>query len=129
MKGKSMSTKLRVELHEDYADSLTHSLYVHTRTRVPGYLHEELGEMDLLGSRTNEVLVGYKGVIYIAEYEDFHPYDPFGISFNSCRLIIREFPETINVLMVEDYDRSVITKAAKIIAGRYLDDHPELLYK
>lgn len=125
-----MAIKPRLEIHGDYIDSLTYSLHVHNETRVPMYLQEDLREMNSLGPITNKVLVGYKGIIYMAEYEDSYSYCSFGTSFNPCRLIIRELPESVDsTCIVQGYDRSVIPTAAKIIAGRYLDDHPELLYK
>jgi hypothetical protein len=121
-----MPTKPRLEIHGDFIDFLPHSLYVHAETRVPRYLQEELGEMDSLGPITKKVLVGYKGRIYMVEYEEIGVH----IHTNACRLIIKELPESVNsTCIVQGYDRSVIPTAAKIIADRYLDDHPELLYK
>ena len=118
-----MPTEPRIELYGDYIDSLTYSLYVHTETHVPMYLQEELGEMNCLGPITKRALVGYKGRIYMVEYEEIG-------GLGACRLIIKELPASIDsTCIVQGYDRSVIPTAAKIIAGRYLDDHPELLYK
>lgn len=119
-----MPTEPRIELYGDYIDSLTYSLSVYTETHVPRYLQEELGEMNSLGPITEKVLVGYKGRIYMVEYEEI------GVHIGACRLIIKELPASIDsTCIVQGYDRSVIPTAAKIIAGRYLDDHPELLYK
>ena len=119
-----MPTKPRLEIHGDFIDFLPHSLYVHAETRVPRYLQEELGEMNCLGHITKKVLVGYKGRIYMVEYEEI------GMCTSACRLIIKELPESMDsTCIVQGYDRSAIPTAAKIIAGRYLDDHPELLYK
>ena len=119
-----MSIKPRVELHGDYIDSLTYSSYIHTETRVPRYLQEDLGEMNPLGPITKKVFVGYKGRIYTVGYEDI------GAHISACHIIIKELPASVNsTCIVQGYDRSVIPTAAKIIAGRYLDDHPELLYK
>ena len=119
-----MPTKPRLEIHGDFIDFLPHSLYVHAETRVPRYLQEELEEMNSLGPIIKKVFVGYKGRIYTVEYEDI------GVHISACRLIIKELPESVDsTCIVQGYDRSVIPTAAKIIAGRYLDDHPELLYK
>ena len=122
-----MPTKPRLEIHGDFIDFLPHSLYVHAETRVPRYLQEELGDMNSLGHITKKVLVGYKGIIYMVEYEEI---GVVGVRTSACHLIIKELPASVDsTCIVQGYDRSVISTAAKIIAGRYLDDHPELLYK
>ena len=119
-----MPTKPRLEVDEDEGFSPSYSPFIYLETHVPTYLREELGEMNCLGPITKKVLVGYKGRIYMVEYEEV------GVHISACRLIIKELPASVNsTCIVQGYDRSVIPTAAKIIAGRYLDDHPELLYK
>jgi hypothetical protein len=116
----------RVEVYEYGGFSPSHSPFIYLETHVPTYLREELGEMNSLGHITKKVLLGYKGRIYMVEYEEVGVH----IHTNACRLIIKELPESVNsTCIVQGYDRSVIPTAAKIIADRYLDDHPELLYK
>lgn len=120
-----MFTEPRVEVCEYGGFSPSYSPFIYLETHVPTYLREELREMDSLGHITKEALVGYKGRMYMVEYEEI------GIHIGACRLIIKELPESVDsTCIVQGYDdRSVILTAAKIIVGRYLDDHPELLYK
>jgi hypothetical protein len=121
-----MFTKPRVEVDEYEGFSPSYSPFIYLETHVPMYLQEELGEINCLGPITKKVLVGYKGRIYMVEYEEVGVH----IHTNACRLIIKELPESVNsTCIVQGYGRSIIPTAAKIIAGRYLDDHPELLYK
>lgn len=120
-----MFTEPRVEVYEYGGFSPSHSPFIYLETHVSTYLQEELREMNSLGPITKKVLVGYKGRIYMVEYEEVEVH----ISA-ACRLIIKELPESVDhTCIVQGYDRSVILTAAKVIAGRYLDDHPELLYK
>jgi hypothetical protein len=119
-----MFTEPRVEVDEYEGFSPSYSPFIYLETHVPTHLREELGEMNSLGHITKKVLVGYKGRIYMVEYEEV------GVRISACRLIIKELPESVNsTCIVQGYNRSVIPTTAKIIAGRYLDDHPELLYK
>lgn len=121
-----MFTEPRVEVYEYGGFSPSHSPFIYLETHVPTYLRGELGEMNSLRHITKKVLVGYKGRIYMVEYEEVGVHN----RACACRLIIKELPESVDsTCIVQGYNRSIIPTAAKVIAGRYLDDHPELLYK